>query len=61
MMLTRRQMTLWAQLYGLSRKWFGLEPDWHLRQRILDCIRERHRAPVTHSHGLRAHARGIEQ
>ena len=33
-----RQLTNIARLYGLKRKWWGLEPDFMLRKRTLKVI-----------------------
>jgi hypothetical protein len=32
-------LTRYASLHGLKRRWFGLEPDWMLRRRILSVFR----------------------
>lgn len=33
-----KQLTAWADIYGLKRRWFGLEPDFMLRRRVCAAI-----------------------
>ena len=36
----RKHLTAMAVMYGLRRRWFGLEPDFMLRRRILYKFRD---------------------
>ena len=36
-----KQLTLLASLYGVHRRWWGLEPDFILRKRILSITAAR--------------------
>jgi len=40
MMRTRRQLNACAAMFGIKRKWFGLESNGSLRRRILDEMQE---------------------
>lgn len=41
--LSRNELDFWADIFGLRRRWFGLEPNSMLRRRLVRAIRSLNR------------------